>query len=146
MNKPASLIKIITVDFYAWIAFLFPVLVWGMYVLLLLFENVSPANSQIPVIYGGVTVVAILVLIWRVFTIRAVFNDGLEAQAVISKVEFYRNRGRIEYTYTHQGQSYTSGNSVIKTKSTKGIKIDERVIVIVDRNHPKRAFIRDLYV
>jgi len=146
MNKPASLIKIITVDFYAWMAFLFPILIWGVYILLLLFENISPDNTQLPIIYTGITVVAILVLIWRVLTIRAVFNHGLEIQAIISKVGFYRNRGRIEYGYTHQGQSYTSGNSVIKTKSTQKIQTDERVIVMVDRNHPKRAFIRDLYV
>jgi hypothetical protein len=52
----------------------------------------------------------------------------------------------VEYVYTYQGQKYASGNAIHKVKQTQGLKIGEEVLVMIDRNNPKRAFIRDLYM
>jgi 20S proteasome alpha/beta subunit len=52
----------------------------------------------------------------------------------------------VDYVYSHQGQKYASGNAIHKVKQTLALKVGEQVVLIVDRNNPKRAFIRDLYM
>ena len=146
MEKRPTIFKIITIDYAAFMAALFPIVFWGMYLLLLALKN-NPADLRTyPAIASVVTIISILVLIWRIRLFFTIFGDGLEASATISNVSFYRDRGRVNYVYTHQGQKYASGNLVHKVKQTRLIEVGDEVIVMVDRNKPKRAYIRDLYI
>lgn len=146
MNKHPSLIKITTIDYIACLAFLFPVIFWGLYIVLIILEKVTITDFILPIIFSVITIFAFVVLVWRIQVFNTVFDDGLESTATISSISFFRDRGRVDYVYSYQGQKYISGNAILKVKRTQALQIGEQVIVIVDRNNPKRAFIRDLYI
>lgn len=118
----------------------------GGYIILLILQKVKIMDFVLPVIFSIITIVAIGVLAWRVQVFNTIFNDGLETPATVGNIFFFRDRGRVDYVYTYQGQKYISGNVIHKVKQTQALQIGEQVIVMVDRNHPNRAFIRDLYV
>jgi hypothetical protein len=91
-------------------------------------------------------VVAIVILAWRIRLFYSIFDGGIEAPATISNIMFFRDRGRVDYIYTIQGEKFSSGNAIHKVKQTRSLQVGEQVIVMVDRNNLKRAFIRDLYM
>lgn len=146
MNKQPAIVKIISTDYIALLAVLFPIMFWGVYLLLLVWKHYQAVGLFYPAIAAVVTVVSILVFIWRIRLFFRIFADGLEARATVSNVSFFRDRGRLDYVYTHQGQKYASGNMVHKVKKAVALKVGDEVIVILDRNNPKRAYIRDLYL
>ena len=146
MNKQPSLVKIITIDYAAFMALLFPIITWGIYMVLVVLQKVKTTDFSLLAIYTGITIVAVGVMGWRIQVFNSVFNDDIEVPAIISNVFFFRDRGRIDYVYTHQGQKYASGNTVHKVKQTRSLLVGEQVIVMLDRNNPKRAYIRNLYL
>jgi hypothetical protein len=146
MEKRPSVFKIMTIDYVALLAATFPVAFWGMYGLLLALQSDQISHTTYPMIAAVVTFISVLVFIWRILLFFKIFGDGLETPATISNVSFFRDRGRVDYAYTHQGQKYASGNMVHKVRSTKNIKVGDKVILMVDRNKPKRAYIRDMYI
>jgi len=146
MEKRPTVFKIMNIDYVAYLAALFPVAFWGMYLLLLALKRMQVTNPTYPAIASVITFISALVLIWRIRLFFRIFGDGFKASATISNVSFYRDRGRVDYVYTHQGQKYASGNLVHKVKQTKIFKVGDEVVVMADRNKPKRAYIRDLYM
>jgi hypothetical protein len=146
MNKQPSLVKIATIDYFAFVGWLSPVVSWMTYFALLILGKAEAVNFSLLAIFAAGTLVALAVFAWRIQVFNTVFNDGLEATATISNVSFFRDRGRVEYIYTHQGQKYLGGNALHKVKQTQALQVGQQVVVMVDRNNPKRAFIRDLYV
>ena len=94
----------------------------------------------------AITVVGAFVLIGRYGQILSVFTQGMEATGTISRVYFFRDRGRIEYVYGWYEEKYTSGVAVAKTKRTRVLEQGQNVTLVVDSDRPRRAFIRDLYL
>ena len=146
MNRQPSLLKIVTIDYIAFLGWLFPIVMWGIYVALIVLGNVKINDFTLPVIFAVISVVALAILIWRIQVFNTIFSDGIETTATINNVSFFRDRGRVDYVYTYQGQKYVSGNAIHKVKHTLALKVGGQVVLMVDRNNPKRAFIRDLYM
>jgi hypothetical protein len=146
MNKQPSLTKIITIDFAAFAAFIFPLVMWGLYLFLYLTQKLKPGEYVFPALIALITLAAVGVLVWRVRLFNTIYDDGIEIPAVISNIQFFRDRGRVEYVYTYQGQKYLSGNAIHKVRQTQALQIGAEVVLMVDRNNPKRAFISDLYI
>ena len=124
----------------------YPLVFWVSYAVILLFDRERVA-SQLCI--GGLlatTVVGALVVLWRVQLVRTVFADGVEAAAAVSGVGFARGAGRILYTYTYLGQTHQGGNYVNSITRTRALKIGDSVTLLIDRNNPKLAFIRELYL
>jgi hypothetical protein len=146
MDKRPSIFKIIIIDYAAFTAALFPIVMWGIYLMLLAMQEIQITNLAYPAIAAGITFVSILVLIWKIRQISMLFEDGLEVPATISNVFFFRDRGRVDYTFTYNGQKYITGNALHKVKQTSELGVGDTVTVLIDRNNPKRACIRDLYL
>lgn len=146
MNKHPSIIKIINTDYIALIAILFPVVTWIFYFVLMFSKKINPTDWKLLTIYAVITFIALIILVWRIHLLNTIFDDGIEALATISNVSFFRDRGRIEYIYHFQGQKYSSGIAVRKTKHTSAVNPGQQAVVMVDRNQPKRAFLRDLFL
>lgn len=146
MHKQPSLIKIITIDYISFTAFLFPVVLWGLYIFMFIFQDIDVSLVPLPVLFVAISIIAVAIIGWRVHTFNTIFSDGIETTAVISNVSFFRDRGRIEYAFTYQGQKFASGNAVHKVRLTQMMRVGQQVIMVVDRNNPKRAYIRDLYM
>jgi len=156
VSDEPPLARIIWTDYTAFLSLLFPLMAWVIYLLVAGFrspfgeagETAVTAQEILRLLYIclALSLVCLPLLAWRVLIIRSVFSHGLEARGQIDSVFFNRDRGRIQYTYTFQGQTYTSGAALHRTRKTKTLQAGDQVILVVDRDKPRRAFIRDLYL
>ena len=143
-NKKPSLFRIISIDYLSLLSVLFPVVFW-IYSAYCFFTQDD--SLQLFVLLSiGLSVVGIPLLFWRYRLISAVFDDGVETQGTITGIRFFRGRGRVDYAYSFQGQKYVSGNSVNRTKSTRALRDGQQVTILIDRNDPKRAFVKEIYL
>jgi hypothetical protein len=139
-----SILRMIETDYISYMAVLAPVVLAGVYVFGLLTGR-EVTNTYLFVM-TGITLAGMFALIWRYRLFTSVFEDGQQAQATISHISFHRDRGKVEYIYTYMGESYKSSTTVHKISRVMNLQVDEKVIVMIDRNKPKRAFIKDLYL
>jgi hypothetical protein len=151
-----SVFRIVQTDYTASLCAIFPLVIWVMYGLLVYFKVIPDLRGRDPLtsadapFFFGLAVVATLLgiplLVWRIRTIQTVFARGVEVRAQITNAFFYRDRGRVDYIYDYQGQTYQSGNAVTKTGHTKFLEPGHEVILVVAPENPKKAFIREFYV
>jgi hypothetical protein len=145
MIQHPSIFKVVTTDYTAFSALIFPLAMGAFYLFMSLTEE-NPVDLIVPIIFGASAVIAIIVLFWRIQLFNTIFSDGMSANATINKVWFFRDRGRINYSYRYLGQNYMSGNVVMKVKKARQLQMGDQVAVMINRNNPKQAFIRDLYL
>jgi hypothetical protein len=146
LNKQPAFFRLILTDYMAFMSVIFPVVSWGLYLYFLLSKRESLPDSSLPIVFGVISIIALFILIWRIVLINNVFAEGLEVNGTLSRVYFYRDRGRILFTFTYMGEIIHTGIMVMKNKRTKNLQPGMEMIVMVDQNHPTRAFIRDLYL
>jgi len=144
MIETPKLWRIIWVDYTAFLAFLAPVVFWGIYLVLLFMGDSDTAVFAY--IAVAASVAGVLLLIWRLQAITAVFREGVELPAVVSGVGFFRDRGTVACTYTYQGQKYECENTVHKTGRAKSLTQGQRVTAVVNAANPSAAFIKELYL
>ena len=142
-NRP-SLFWIIRTDYLSSLAFLFPLVMWGI-VAFGYFQG-DPVTQNYFFTVVGITVAGVLVLTWRFLIILRIFNDGQSAAATIDRIGFFRGRGQVSYIYTYQGEKYTSRNFISRNARTRQLAPGDKVTVFVHSNNPKRAYIRELYI
>lgn len=155
IQKP-SVLRIIQSDYTALFAVAFPVIAWVIYVATAYFGFFPGLRGRDPLtgasapffFYLGLvtTLIGVPVFIWRVRSFQALFARGVEVPGRVASISFYRDRGRVEYAYTYEGNTYQGGNAIMKTGRTKALQPGDEVVLIVDKDNPKRALIRDLYV
>lgn len=144
-NSTTSIVKIIRSDYLATLAFLSPLVACVFYIVSRFSEKISPSDIILPVIFLFISMAGMIILILRVHMIKNLIEDGLETIATITDLSFIRDRGRVDYVYMFQGKKYISGNAIMKNKQTRALQTGQQVVLIVDRDKPKRALIRDLY-
>ena len=143
-SQSPSLFRVISTDYPSFLSVLFPI-VFGSFSLYF-FLTSNDALRLFLLLAVGAIILGIPYLVQRYRTISSVFADGIEAQGTVTKMFFFRGRGRIEYSYTVQGKKQTSSNAINKNSRTRGLKVGETVTVVVDRNDPKLAFIKEIYL
>ena len=155
-TKP-SIIRIIQSDYLALIGVIVPVVSLIMYICVAYFGYFPGLRGRDP-IQGteGAPVFFYLFIIglvlglplafWRIRTIQQLFLKGVEVVGQITAISFYRDRGRVEYSYSHAGQAYSGGNAIMKTGRTQQLRSGNQIVLLVNPQEPKRALIRDLYV
>lgn len=156
VSMQPSIFRIIQSDYTAGLAVMAPLVMWGMYIATEYFGFFPGMGGRNPLtgedasfflILGIITtLIFIPLLIWRVRSFQIIFSRGIEVSSHITNIRFNRDRGRVEYTYTYQGQIYQAGNSIHKTKRTKALQQGDEVALMVDPDNPKQSLIRDLYL
>jgi len=81
----------------------------------------------------------------RISSIKRVLSSGPEVKGRIQDIAFVKDRGRVEYEYEYNGQTYQAGNAIWKNKETRQLQAGGEITVIVDPDKPSRAFIASLY-
>jgi hypothetical protein len=155
-NRQPPVLRIVQSDYIALLAVLAPVVAWGMYIATAYFGFFPGLRGDDPLtgadapffLYAGVavTLIAIPLLTVRVRSFQSLFRRGVELPGRITDISFYRDRGRIEYTYSYQGQTYQGANAIQKTGRAQALQPGAEVTLLVDPDKPDRALIRDLYV
>ncbi|MGF1536346.1 MAG: hypothetical protein ACFB4J_07675 [Elainellaceae cyanobacterium] len=157
-RRTPSLMSIITIDWWAFLCALMPVVVWGLCLALSIasalgFSFVSRSGTElnadaIPICVAIASVVTLLCIpleIWRVRSFQTLFSTGERISGQVTEIWFVKDRGRIEYTYVHRGKRYTSGAAIHKTKRSKAFCRGQSVDLLVSSSNPKRAIIGALY-
>jgi hypothetical protein len=121
------------------------VVAWGFYLFDKFIQKLLAENNLLYIALP-ITLVGISLMIWRIRLIKSAFEDGREVTGIIETVSFYRDRGRISYIYSFDGNRYRSVNSVMKHRITSGLQQGQEVAIMANNDNPKIAFIRDIYV
>jgi hypothetical protein len=143
-NKAPSFFRVISTDYSSFLSFLFPV-VFGVFTVYF-FISGNESMRLFLFLAIGATILGVPYLIRRYGVITSVFRDGAQAQGEVMGIGFFRGRGSISYTYTFQGEKHKASNAVNRNSRTRGLSVGQKVMVMVDRNDPGRAFIRDIYL
>lgn len=110
------------------------------------FIKPSAFTEEMPFILALVSIAGIAAIVWRIRLIASAFEYGWEIEGDIVGVSFFRDRGRITYIYTIQGERYQSSNAVMQHRLTKALQRGQKVVIMANRDNPKIAFIRDIYI
>jgi len=147
-----SISQIIWTDYTAFYAALVPIVVWVVFLAWvpawrkdgpIIKTEIAPYFA---ILCALLTTIALGIVAARIRMLHKIFQDGMQINGRILNVTMRRDRGRVEYTYIHNREEYQAKVSVHRNKQTLALRKGERVILLVDRSKPKRAFIRDLYV
>lgn len=150
-NRVPSFSKIIATDYPAFIASLVPILLFFIYLIFFVIQNslVRPILPQVLdiILYAliGITLIAMLYMLYRTWSIQRVFRRGSDVQGRVTAVDFRRLGGRVSFNYSFGQKRITSQIILRRGAHTKSCRKGDRVLVVVDHENPKRAFIRDLY-
>jgi hypothetical protein len=120
-----------------------------MFVGLFLFDRfIQPValTQELPFIVGAACIAGIALIVWRIRRITSAFEFGWEVEGDIASVAFFRDRGSVTYIYTVQGERYKASNAVMRHRVTRGLQQGQKVIIMVNKDNPKIAFIRDIYL
>ncbi len=94
----------------------------------------------------GLTLICSLILLWRWRFIVSVFENGEQVDGTILQANFRRERGRVTYAYVFQGQKYERVEKILKNKRTSLLYAGQKVMVILSREKPERAFLQEIYL
>lgn len=155
-SKP-SMIRVIQSDFIAMLGVLAPVVFLAAYIAIAYFGFLPGFRGHDPIqgkegapffLYGFLVTLTLGIpaIIWRFKSIQSVFANGMEVVGKIENVHFRRDRGNVVYRYEYQGKSYSGVNAIMKNARTQSLTPGMEIVLIVDKNDPGRALIRDLYV
>lgn len=129
-------------------------LIWGLYFLVDGSYLVPPWRSASDDIVTGsgflkaavvVTVLLLPLLAYRIHTFMSAFQSGQLYRGRITDVEFFRNRGRVSFTYEVNGEEIRAIAPVMKNARSKALSVGQEVDVVVHPVNPSRAFVLDLY-
>ena len=143
-TKGPAIGRIIWTDYTTFLATLSIVIILGVFLYDRFIQRLG-ISQELPYFLGGIVIVAIPVILWRIRLIASTFEFGWDVEDNILDVSFFRDRGRVTYTYTVQGERYQSGNAIMKNKSTRLLQSGQKVTIVAQRDNPKVAFIRELY-
>ena len=154
--KP-SIVRIVQSDYLALLGILLPVVSLIMYIAVAYFGYFPGFRGHDPIqgsegaplflnLFVGGLLIGVPLAIWRIHSIQQLFAKSVEVSGQVTALEFYKDRGRVEYTYAYQGQSYSGGNGIMKTGKTQALRPGTQVVLLVNPDEPKRALIRDLYL
>jgi len=141
-NRP-SVFRIMFTNYVAFIGVLSPALLW----LVFLFDHFrgDRLTTSDLIALGSITLLGLIIMVWKIFSISAIINNGLETTATVHSSGFYRSRGRIKFIYSFQGEKYMTQNTVNSNKRTRAFTAGDQVSICLDPNNPKKAIIKDIY-
>lgn len=142
-NSSPSVWRVLWNDYLAFIALIFPIASWVMAIFFLIYAGHIQSNYYL--FAGGVTLLGVLAAIWRYRVIAGLFENGQMVDCEISAIEFFRDRGNIQYIYMFHGEKFEGFNAVMKNKSTQKYAVGQTVKLMVNPEKPKQAFLQDLY-
>jgi hypothetical protein len=138
-----SFLKVAWTDYAASLGMLGPVTVLLVTVIMFLFgEGIDTLWLYLTI---GVCLAGPLLSLWRYSLIAGVLGEGIEVDGHVTRISFFRGRGRVYYLYTFQGERFEGSNAVQQNGYTRKLEIGLPVKVVVDREKPKKAFIKQLY-
>jgi|SRR6185369_4606280 len=144
--------QILKTDYLAFLAILFPVIgavlytATGVFGLHLIRHGTDVTDAPLFLRMTLVsTAIGVPLLLWRVTSMQRLFTRAVEVPGTILSANFFRGRGRIEFSYFVQGEEYKGGIAVHENVAVLRLVSRDEVTVVVDPQNPRKAFLRDLF-
>jgi hypothetical protein len=90
-------------------------------------------------------VIGLVILVWRVWTIRRIYARSVEVSGNLSEVAVVKDRAKLVFKFEYAGGAYECGCSVHLNRRSRKLKQGSAVAVLLDPADPRRALIRDLF-
>jgi hypothetical protein len=97
------------------------------------------------VVAGIITILLFFLLSRRISRIKRILIDGQRTRAKVLEISFFKDRGRIEFEYTHGDQQHKTGAAVMKNKVATAISPGDEVDVALDPDNSRKALVVQLY-
>ena len=147
-----SIRTILWTDYNAFLAVIIPIAAW-----LITLAWIPDWRGEGPVIPGfllpyvfifdlSFTAICLAALAWRIRTLFSIYRSGSIIPGKIDSIDMKRDHAIVEFAYSLESDRYTARALVHRSQKLKALKAGERVVLLVDRLHPRRAILRDLYI
>ena len=93
----------------------------------------------------SISVALITWLVWRISRVARLFAHGRLASGQVTRLSIVKDRGRLEFTFEHQGKLICTWTPIHKTKAVLSLAPGAIVEVLFDTSHPTRAIVKHLY-
>lgn len=150
MTNPPNLLAIVKVDMLALMSVLFPIVslvLAGLAALGFSPDRWGRGHTANPTFFlvaaGAFALLGMLLLGWRVVKIRRAFGGAL-IDGTITKVDAFRDRAYVSYTFELDGRTIEARHFVHQTSAVRALRAGARVRVAVDRTS-RAAFVADLF-
>lgn len=97
--------------------------------------------SVAPVLAGA----SLLLLLLRLRVFLRCFAGGVVVPGVVTAVPVARDRGTLRYRYLFEGREFKRSNLVHRSTAVRRLRPGASVEVVVQRDRPSRAFVKQLY-
>jgi hypothetical protein len=152
-----SLGRILWLDYPAFNAILFPVILWVITGILAVLDyrgfgqqdeagTITGTTQALFYVALFLSLICIPLVILRLKIFWSIWKEGIEIPGKITQTVFLRDRGQIYFTYRYKEYDYKARIVVHKTRQTTLVKKDEKVILVISPKDPKQVFIRDFYL
>ncbi len=91
-------------------------------------------------------VIYLFPLLQKYRILLSVFKTGVEVKGEILEQYFIVDSGYITYQYNFDGQNYRCTDHVLRTRENKALIPGKFVVVILDRDDHKIAFVKEAYL
>jgi len=91
------------------------------------------------------TVVFWMLLGLRIRRIGNIVAHGPRVKAKLLAVDFFKDRGRIEYEYTLHRKQHSSGTGIMKNKQTEALTPGDEIELALDPDDFNKSYYVDLY-
>lgn len=144
-RKGSSILQVMLTDYGAMVSAIGIFALWGFLAFDVVSNSGRPGGTWLYIVIA-LTPICLGVIFWRLGHIRSLFENGREVQGSLTQVSFFRDRGRITYIYSINGERYQSSSMVSRSRRTAKLGPGQDVLLLVDPDKPKSAIIRELYV
>jgi len=143
-RKRPTIIHTLDADYTAALALMAPFIFWLLFWMLSITHIVDMQIPRYVVIV--LTFASLLLVAWRCWLISQIFANGVATQAEVQHVWFSGDRGRLVFTFIWERAPLQKNSMIPKNEYTESLREGQAIMVMVDPLHPKRAFVRDLYL
>ncbi|XMB73123.1 hypothetical protein RJI07_04210 [Mycoplasmatota bacterium WC30] len=107
---------------------------------------VSRPDENTYLIFAGLAIASIIVFTLRYYLLTLRVIDCREVEGTIIKAFYYRGAKAITYTYIVDGVTYKGRGFINMTNSSRDLKADVKVDLLVKNSNPKKSLIGEFYV
>lgn len=155
-QKPSLTAIISNEPLVVMVGIILPIVAWGIHIAInVLGVSITSRRSGtqisaddsgwqifLPIIF---TILGIAVTLWRVSYINNLFENGIEITGNITDINFVKDRGNVEYSYSWNGNNFKGCKGIMKNSKTQALQKGQRIPLILDPQKPDESLLVELY-
>ncbi len=107
--------------------------------------NKPEANMKLEIFLSVLSVLTLIIFIRRYLYLKKLFAVGIPATGTVTDTTFLRKNGSISFSYSYEGNEYSTKNSVSRNGLTKSFKKGDAVEIVIDPAKSSTAYIKKLF-